>query len=71
MWLETLRMHGAAPFQSLTNLEPMKLAGRTVPAGTRFWLHYRYIMNNSPEMKEKLRLLLRNLNQVTIVQKPH
>ena len=54
MWLETLRMHGAAPFQSLTNLEPIKLAGRTVPPRTRIWLHYRYIMNNSPEMKEKL-----------------
>ncbi|CAE7693439.1 CYP4C21 [Symbiodinium sp. CCMP2456] len=54
MWLETLRFHGAAPFQSVMNLEPITLAGRTVPARTKIWLHYRYIMNNSPEMKKKL-----------------
>ena len=54
MWLETLRFHGAAPFQSVTNIEPITLAGRTVPPHTKIWLHYRYIMNNSPEMKKKL-----------------
>ncbi|CAE7881175.1 aarA, partial [Symbiodinium microadriaticum] len=52
MWLETLRFSWSCP---LPTLNPSHLpAAACLPIITKIWLHYRYTMNTSPEMKRKL-----------------
>jgi len=54
LWLETLRLQGAAPFDEFGTKEPLAVAGRVVPPHTDIIALYRYMIINSSKAKAVL-----------------